>query len=602
MKYINNRSFIPRPGAAIEYLNNLGITSVDSFLYKPKPSDYESPWKLKNIDSLIDVLKWGFENNKEFFIQVDSDVDGFTSAAIFYNYFKMLYPEAHINYRVHDGKEHGVIVDTVPVYTDIVIIPDSGSNQVEELYELANANRYVLVMDHHLVNHFIKHENVIIVNNQISEEFSNKSLSGAGVVYKIIQAYDIKFGKRILYKQFEDLAALGIIADCMDTRHLDNNAIILNGLKNIRNRLFQELLYSGWKAKNKPSKDVLVDKRDFRSLTDKDKDDICSKIGVAFYVAPLVNAVIRSGTPEEKLLFFEGFIDNGNEDVIVSMSRGRERTETLYQYLARTASNLRAKQNRQKDNSIESIVERIKQKNLDYNSCIIVKIDESNVPQNITGLVAMEVSKLYNKPTLVLRPKLEDGTIYYRGSGRASAIPGVQGFLEVLQESGLMDYVEGHSNAFGASIKEDDIPALHLFLNNYYKDIDFDCGLEVDCEVNDSNWNNIMLKEFGEMMQVYGNGIPQPKFYFSFNITSSDARVQGKEGDSLKISYRGVTFVVFKNRELVEHFFKLSEINNSIKVEIVGRSQINEWMGYKNIQIMIDAIELKGSTNSINLF
>ena len=602
MKYINNRTFTPRAGASIEYLNNLGITSVDSFLYKPKPSDYENPWKLENIDKIVEILNWGFENNKEFFLQVDSDTDGMTSSAIFYNYFKMLYPDAHITYRVHDGKEHGVILNTVPVYTDIVVIPDAGSNQVDEIYELASQDRHILVMDHHLVHQEIQHEKVAIVNNQTSEGFTNKSLSGAGVVYKVIQAYDMKYGKRILYKQFEDLAALGIIADCMDTRHLDNNAIILNGLKNIRNRLFQELLYVGWKAKSKPRKELLAEKPSFKYLTDKDKEDICSKIGVAFYVAPLINAVIRSGTPEEKLLFFEGFIDNGNEELIVSMSRGRERTETLYQYLARTATNLRAKQNRQKDNSIESIIERIKQKNLDYNSCIIVKIDESNVPQNITGLVAMEISKIYNKPTLVLRPKLEDGIIYYRGSGRAASIPGVDGFLEVLESSGLMDYVEGHSNAFGASVKEDDIPALHLYLNNYYKDVDFECGVEVDCDVTDSNWNNLMLKEFGEMMHVYGTGIPQPKFHFEFNITSNDARVQGADEDSLKISYRGITFVVFKNRELVEHFFNLSSTNTSIKVEIIGRSQINEWMGYKNIQIMIDAIELKGSTKSTNLF
>ena len=69
MKYINNRTFTPKPGASIEYLNNLGITSVDSFLYKPKPSDYENPWKLENIDRIVEVLHWGFENQKEFFLQ-----------------------------------------------------------------------------------------------------------------------------------------------------------------------------------------------------------------------------------------------------------------------------------------------------------------------------------------------------------------------------------------------------------------------------------------------------------------------------------------------------------------------------------------------------
>lgn len=43
MKFKNNNTFEPVMGASIEYLRSFGITEVDSFLYKPKPSDYESP-------------------------------------------------------------------------------------------------------------------------------------------------------------------------------------------------------------------------------------------------------------------------------------------------------------------------------------------------------------------------------------------------------------------------------------------------------------------------------------------------------------------------------------------------------------------------------
>lgn len=126
MNYKNNRTFEPTPGASVRYLQSLGITNVDSFLYKPRPSDYESPWHLNNIEQLIDELHQGFINNKNFFLQVDSDADGFTSSSIFYLYFKSLFPNAKIDWRVHSGKEHGVVVNTVPVYTDIVVIPDAG--------------------------------------------------------------------------------------------------------------------------------------------------------------------------------------------------------------------------------------------------------------------------------------------------------------------------------------------------------------------------------------------------------------------------------------------------------------------------------------------
>mgnify|MGYP002523345352 CR=1 FL=1 len=45
--------------------------------------------------------------NDKVFVQVDSDCDGYTSAALLLNYLHMLFPafvENNISYRVHDGK------------------------------------------------------------------------------------------------------------------------------------------------------------------------------------------------------------------------------------------------------------------------------------------------------------------------------------------------------------------------------------------------------------------------------------------------------------------------------------------------------------------
>lgn len=71
MKFKLNNTFKPVLGASVDYLKSFGITEIDSFLYKPKPSDYESPWKLDNMKEMIDKLHDGFENNKRFFLQVD---------------------------------------------------------------------------------------------------------------------------------------------------------------------------------------------------------------------------------------------------------------------------------------------------------------------------------------------------------------------------------------------------------------------------------------------------------------------------------------------------------------------------------------------------
>lgn len=460
------------------------------------------------------------------------------------------------------------------------------SNQLEEQEVLSNSDRQVLIMDHHNVTQHYDFPNVIIVNNQTSSQFTNKELSGAGVVYKIIQAYDEVYGKKILYKRYEDLAALGIIADMMDVRTLDNNAIIMNGLSVIHNNLFKALL----------------EKQNFKIKN----TDNPNKIDIAFYVAPLINAVIRSGTIEEKTRFFEGFINNGSEDIIQSMSRGRLREETLYEFLARTAYNLRSQQNRQKDKALDSIFSIIDDQHLADNKIIIIKTDNLNIPMNITGLAAMEIVNQYNRPALLIRPIMVNGKKYYRGSGRGLKVDGFYDLQHTLLRSGLMDYCEGHDNAFGVSILEENIKPLIEWFNNELKDITFSSTPEVDCIIDDARWDPLVLKEFGEMKNVFGNGIPQPKFYFNFKIKPSDAKVQGTNEDSIKISCKGITFVAFQNKDLAQQLLELQDLaledERKINVELIGRSEINEWMGYKNIQIMIDNVELSLSETKNSIF
>ena len=51
------------------------------------------------------------------FIQVDSDCDGYTSAAVLMNYLNFHFPyfvQNNITYRMHEGKQQGLKLDTIP--------------------------------------------------------------------------------------------------------------------------------------------------------------------------------------------------------------------------------------------------------------------------------------------------------------------------------------------------------------------------------------------------------------------------------------------------------------------------------------------------------
>ena len=214
----------------------------------------------------------------------------------------------------------------------------------------------------------------------------------------------------------------------------------------------------------------------------------------------------------------------------------------------------------------------------------------------------MEICTKFSKPVLLLRPVLEGDTIFYKGSARAEVAEGFNSFKDVLSESGLFEYTQGHANAFGASINEDLIPTLNDYLNNKLKNIVFDNTIVVGADVTDDNWNNTVFKEIGEMEDVWGNGIPEPKFHFKFKTRPECFQVLGGKATTLKTQYKGITFIMFNAKEAIEELANLSSSNSFIEMECIGTSTINEYNGFRNVQIKVDEMELSQLEESISLF
>lgn len=226
--------------------------------------------------------------NDDIMVQVDSDCDGFTSAAVIINYLYDLFPgftSNHIFYRLHDGKEHGLIVDTIPDNIKLVIAPDSSSNDYEQHRQLKERGCDVLVIDHHEAEKYS--EDAVVINNQL-DTYPTKSLSGVGMVYKFCSYFDLVAGTHYADK-YLDLTALGIIGDMMDLRDFETKHIILKGLNSIQNIFLKEIVQ-------------------VQNYSISKGGGLCP-FTVSFYIVPLINATIRSGTADEKKLLFETMIE-----------------------------------------------------------------------------------------------------------------------------------------------------------------------------------------------------------------------------------------------------------------------------------------------------
>ena len=560
-----------------DYLRSLGITKVESFLAAPPKEDEISGRYLNDIDRCIDMLHELFTTKQRILLIVDCDVDGFTSASIFYRFFKGYYEDASITYWLHEGKEHGIEQKKIPALDtfDAIVLPDAGSMQIEEQQWLLDNGKKVIIIDHHNVTATLIRPNLVLVNNQNSPNFANKDLSGAGMVLKVIQLYGLKH-PHLKWKAnyFYDLAALGIIADCMDMRSLDNNYIVYQGLHNIQNEMFKALLSH----------------QQFK-ISDLSNP---TKVDVAYYIAPIINGVIRAGTQEEKELLFRGFIENPTEDSIQTEYRGRERNESFYAYVARTAYNIKNRQNTTKMKCFEFLCEKIESEGLDKNKVIAViasASDKVTVPQTITGLIAMELLKKYNRPVLVLRPRMDNGVLTYAGSGRAKELDELPSFLQMVRDSDASVYGEGHACAFGASILATEYENFINECNEKLKDVEFenDC-VDVDVVFKDQRLNEKLLYEFANYAHIYGNSIPQPKIAIEATVTKNAINIMGADKTSVGIMIDGIKCVKFKDANLASKF---STNDKLFRITLLGRPQMSYWLGNASPQMMIDSIDVE---------
>ena len=180
-----------------------------------------SPWLFgrEKVKHAIRLMNEAFLGNKEIWVLVDCDADGFTSAAIIINYLYQIYKDEEntfdiknkIHYILHDGKQHG-LKDVLYQFPDncLIILPDSSTNDTAEMRLLLDTkNCSIVCLDHHEADIYLEDEdNLVIINNQICD-YPNKDMSAAGVVWQICRAYD-KIFENDYANDFIDLAALGM--------------------------------------------------------------------------------------------------------------------------------------------------------------------------------------------------------------------------------------------------------------------------------------------------------------------------------------------------------------------------------------------------------
>ena len=540
-------------------------------------NDILDPRLIPHLDEGAKMLIKHISQNDKVLIQVDSDCDGYTSAALLMNYLYCLFPSFvnnNISYRVHMGKQHGIIPDTIPEDVKLVIAPDSSSNDYEAHEYLNLSGVDVLVIDHHEADHISEY--ACIINNQLCD-YPTKSLSGVAMVWKFCCYIDMLL-KTDHAQKFLDLVALGLVADMMDVRDFETRRLIDKGLQQIRNPYFRGA----------------IDKDQFHFTNE------ITPIGVAFYIAPLINATTRVGTQEEKLMLFESMLDFRGYELVPSTKRGcKGQAETRVEQACRNCTNIKSRQTKIRDNSLEKIEQIIVNQNLLSNKILIVQLDDLITDRNLTGLIANQLMSEYQRPVLILsKIENEDGTITWEGSGRGYDKSRLKDFRGFLENNKYVMYAEGHANAFGIGIRDEDISAFITSTNSALDGFDFTPIYNVDFIYKSDELTPDEVIDIAGMKSLWGQGVEEAEIAVEgIKVHKDNIRILSPDKNpTLKIMLpNGINFMKFRSSE--EEYNKLYSELGYVTINIVGECERNIWNNKISPQVMIKDYEIVDRAN-----
>lgn len=556
-------------------LENRGIKNVPMFL-NPTKSCLEDNHLLDNIDLAVDIFLKHMNSNSKITVLQDCDCDGVTSAALMIQYINDNFPSISVDYIIHDNKEHGLddksMLEIEQKKSDLLIIPDAGSNDLRQLKTLKSAGIDVIVLDHHdesekvtRLKSIYKLENLndfaVIVNNQMSSKVKDKSMTGVGIVYKFCSVVDERL-KRDTVNKYLDLVALGMIADSCDLTQLQTRYLVLEGIKQIQN----ETNYNKFISE-------LVKSQAY-SLHNK-----ATILGISFYIAPLVNALIRLGTKEDKEIMLKAFLNSSEKAIIKIRSKG-EVEVSIQEQARRLCESYKRKQQKMTGDYTEILKEQINEFGLNEYPVICCKADKS-FEKTFTGLIANKLTSMYSKPCLLLR----NSNDILMGSARGFDKSHIKDIKDFCLQTKLFDLVEGHPNACGVTIKKDNISKFYEYLSQ--QNFDNTLNYTVDAVFDEKSLTAEVIQSIFELSDVWGTNIEEPLFLLKLKCPIDGGfTVLGNEKNTIKLTFHNIEIIKFRSSE--NEYNEIKNLGKMVEFTIVGKFSVNEYNGKKTPQVIVE--------------
>ena len=537
---------ISKPLASLLAQRGVYSYSTAKDFFRPTLENLHDPFLMKDMRKAIDRIEDALSQGENIMIYGDYDVDGTTSVALVYSYFKNLKANciAYIPDRYKEG--YGLSIEGIDYAkhknVSVLICLDCGIKAVEKVDYANSIGIDVIICDHHRPGENVPKAVAVLDPKQEDCEYPYKELCGCAIGFKLIQAI-----QENINQPFQELLPY---LDLVVTA-IGSDIVPITGENRILAHFGLQVLNSNPRAGFKALMGM-VQKEQF-NITD-----------VVFIIGPRINA---AGRMEHGLEAVNLLIENNHEKAVL-------KAKAIEEY------NL---DRRNTDQSITlEALEQIESLQ-DQNRKTTVVYNES-WHKGVIGIVASRLIETYYRPTLVFTKSGE----YLAASARSVFSFDIYNALEASSE--FIEQFGGHKYAAGLTIREENYNSFkdkfEEVVSNQIEDHQLIEKKIYDLEI---ELSDITPKFFRILRQFGPFGPKNMKPIFRINALQDTgyAKTVGKGNEHLKCK-------LFKDN-LTNKFdaigFNLGEklkyLSNRSKVDVLFSIDENIWNGNTSLQLII---------------
>ena len=515
------------------------------------------PAMLEGTREAAERLALARERGERVTVVADYDCDGATPCAVAIRGLGMMGVKADyfVPHRVHHG--YGLscaVVDLLAARTprpDVLLTVDNGVSSAEAVRHAAELGIDVIVTDHHLPGAELPPAVCIVNPNLADSAFPSKALAGVGVMYYVLLALRALLRERGVYTQqtqprldaLVDLVALGTVADVVKLDK-NNRILVAQGLNRIRLGRTHAGISALFAVAGKKPEAAGV--RDF-----------------GFALGPRINAAGRLDTMEngiECLLADDPVVALDYARSLNDFNAARQELETEMQQAAETALSC-----------------------CNVDSLATLTLYDGRFNEGVVGLVASRLKEKVNRPTIVFAPT-DDGAL--KGSGRSIAGVHLRDALDLVSKAlpGAVLRFGGHAMAAGLTLRsEDDLPAFRdAFEKAVRSMVDasvFERVIYTDGGLAPDEITERLVQAIDS--QIWGQGFDAPVFANEFRVVRQSLVKDAHTKLILELGGQRFDAIFFRHTETLPGMVRLAY-----------RPNINEFMGRRSVQLVIEAAEL----------